>query len=148
MWREVLYKCGQAIIGLKGLKSHCQISVVHKGSIRFHMWISWKMVTKGCLIITEIINSHVVVKVTQKLLIEWAECFGAQLQKFRGLYIRLLAILVISLSASYLDRKPAQTGIIWAQIGTLCVARGWTEFTGRRPGYEVSSTCENVLLSV
>lgn len=85
----MLYRCDQARIGWKGLASS-QINVTHKGNIHFLIWNRWKTVTNNFLVITEIINSHMVVKAIQQLLTKWTECFGIQLQKFRGLCLRVL----------------------------------------------------------
>lgn len=64
-WREVLYKCGQARIGWKGLASGCQRNVIHKANASFLMWNGWKTVINVFLIITEIINSHIVVSYSE-----------------------------------------------------------------------------------
>lgn len=90
----MLYKCDQSRIGWKGLASGCQINVTHRGNTIFLMWNIWKTVTNSFLYIksyiTAIIHSHMVVKVIQKLLTKWTECCGIQLQKFKGLYLRVL----------------------------------------------------------
>lgn len=62
-----------------------------------------KIVTNYILIRTEIVSSNVAVEIIEKLLIMRAECFGVYIWSFMCV---LSSNALISLSASYLNRKP------------------------------------------